>query len=92
MSPSQPQLLCIGTWAKNASQHPGQVVLNAQPKQRSTAVMGKVRSEEQFKIQLTEQKLHATLKKVARIQDHQQVEDAKADIPKVAPSLHRQET
>ncbi|KAF8257337.1 hypothetical protein EI94DRAFT_1480717, partial [Lactarius quietus] len=54
------------TWAKNASQHPGQVVLNAQPKRRSAAVMGKVRSEEQFKIRLTEQKLHATLKKVAR--------------------------
>ncbi|KAF8269531.1 hypothetical protein EI94DRAFT_1527219, partial [Lactarius quietus] len=74
------------TWAKNASQHPGQVVLDAQPKWRSAAVMGKVRSEEQFKIQLTEQKLHAALKKVTRIQDHQQVEDVKANIPKVMPS------
>ncbi|KAF8256464.1 hypothetical protein EI94DRAFT_1646357 [Lactarius quietus] len=50
MSPSQPQPLHIGTWAKNASQHPGQVVLDAQLKWRSTAVMGKVWSEEQFKI------------------------------------------
>ncbi|KAF8267189.1 hypothetical protein EI94DRAFT_1582376 [Lactarius quietus] len=50
MSPSQPQPPRIGTRAKNASQHPGQVVLDAQPKRRSAAVMGKVRSEEQFKI------------------------------------------
>ncbi|KAF8269033.1 hypothetical protein EI94DRAFT_1525692, partial [Lactarius quietus] len=78
------------TWAKNASLHPGQVILDAQLKTRSTAVMGKVRSEEQFKIQLTEQNLRATLKKVARIQDHQQVEDVEANIPKVAPSLRHQ--
>ena len=78
------------TRAKNATQHPGQVVINAQSKRRGVEEMEKVRAQERFDIQVAERRLHAALKSVARIQDKHQTEDVRAQQPVIAPSLrHR---
>ncbi|KAI9436931.1 hypothetical protein H4582DRAFT_1767856, partial [Lactarius indigo] len=77
------------TRAKNATQHPGQVVLNAQSKRRTNEEMTKVREQERLEIRVAEQEIRAALKKVARIQDQQELEDIETDRPTVAPSLRR---
>ena len=53
--------------------------------------MAKVRSDAHLDTRLTDQRLHAALKKVAGIQDRQVEEDIMTSVPKVAPSLRRQE-
>ena len=80
------------TRAKNATQHPGLVVLKAKQKRRCAAKMTKVRLQERLNRRLTERRLHVALKNVARVQDQQRDKDIKADIPKVAPSLRRHNT
>ena len=87
MAPSRPT-----TQAKNTTQHPGLVVLEAQQKQRCAAEMTKVRFQERLNRRLTERHLHVALKNVARVQDQQRDEDIEADIPKVAPSLRHHKT
>ncbi|KAI9436204.1 hypothetical protein H4582DRAFT_1800226, partial [Lactarius indigo] len=77
------------TRAKNATQHPGQVVLDAQSKRRTNEEMTKVREQEHLEIRVAEQEIRAALKKVARIQDQQELEDIETDRPTVAPSLRR---
>ncbi|KAH9018874.1 hypothetical protein EDB85DRAFT_1851417, partial [Lactarius pseudohatsudake] len=77
------------TRAKNATQHPGQVVLDAQQKRRSNEVMAKVREQACLERRVAEQEIRAALKNVARIQDQQELEDIQADRPGVAPSLRR---
>ncbi|KAI9428634.1 hypothetical protein H4582DRAFT_1783959, partial [Lactarius indigo] len=77
------------TRAKNATQHPGQVVLNAQMKRQTNEEMAKVREQERLERRVAEQEIRAALKKVARIQDQQELEDIEADQPMVAPSLRR---
>ncbi|KAI9431280.1 hypothetical protein H4582DRAFT_1801613, partial [Lactarius indigo] len=77
------------TQAKNATQHPGQVVLDAQSKCRTNEEMTKVREQERLEIRVAEQEIRAALKKVARIQDQQELEDIETDRPTVAPSLRR---
>ncbi|KAI9441588.1 hypothetical protein H4582DRAFT_1766200, partial [Lactarius indigo] len=74
------------TRAKNATQHPGQVVLDAQMKRRTNEEMAKVREQERLERRVAEQEIRAALKKVARIQDQQELEDIEADQPTVAPS------
>ena len=59
------------TRAKNATQHPGQVVLDAQPQRRNPTQMKKVRAEERLDRKLTEKAIRAALKSVASIQDQQ---------------------
>lgn len=90
MAPAQSQSLRPVTRAKNATQHPG--LVNAQQKRRSVAEMAKVRSEERLNKKLTEQRLYAALKKVAKVQDQNHDEDIEANIPILAPSLRRHET
>ena len=90
MAPSQPSRPT--TRAKNATQHPGLVVLKAKQKRRCAAEMTKVRLQERLNRRLTERRLHAALKNVARVQDQQRDKDIEADIPKVAPSLRRHNT
>ena len=80
------------TRAKNATQHPGQVVLDAQPQRRNAAVMKKVRAEERLDRELTEKAIRAALKSVASIQDQQHKDDIEARRPVVAPSLRRHKT
>ena len=80
------------TRAKNATQHPGQVVLDAQPKRRSAVEMQKVRTEERLDRKLTEKGIRAALKHVASIQDQQREEDIEAQRVVVAPSLRRHKT
>ncbi|KAH9008040.1 hypothetical protein EDB83DRAFT_2174835, partial [Lactarius deliciosus] len=77
------------TQAKNATQHPRQVVLNAQQKHRSNEVMAKVREQACLKRRVAEQEIRAALKNVTRIQDQQELEDIQADWPSIAPSLRQ---
>jgi regulatory protein YycI of two-component signal transduction system YycFG len=90
MAPAQSQSLRPVTRAKNATQRPG--LVDAQQKRRSVAEMAKVRSEERLNKKLTEQRLYAALKKVAKVQDQNHDEDIEANIPILAPSLRRHET
>jgi hypothetical protein len=80
------------TRAKNATQHPGQVVLDAQAKRRTAMEMKKVRAEERIDRELTEKGIRAALKYVASIQDQQHEDDVDAQRPVVAPSLRRRKT
>ena len=80
----------LTTHAKNATQRPGLVDLKPQQKQRGPVEMAKVRSAIHLNTRLTDQRLHATLNKVAEVQDQQQKEDIEANVPKVAPSLRHQ--
>ena len=89
---STPPSRCPVTRAKNATQHPGQVVLDAQSQRRSTAEMKKVRTEERLDRKLTEKGIRAALKYVASVQDQQHQDDNKARRQKVAPSLRRHKT
>ncbi|KAH9019353.1 hypothetical protein EDB85DRAFT_1809903, partial [Lactarius pseudohatsudake] len=77
------------TRAKNATQHPGKVVLDTQQKRRNAEAMTKVRAQERLDRRTTERGIRAALKYVASIQDQQLVEDAEADQPIRAPSLRR---
>lgn len=77
----------VVTRAKNATQRPGLVDLESQHIWRGPVEMAEVRSKERLDTRLTDQRLYATLKKVAEIQDQQQHNDFKASIQKVAPSL-----
>ena len=79
--------LHLVTWAKNATQHPSQVVLDAQPKHRSAVEMQKVRTEEWLDRKLTEKGICTALKYVASIQDQQCGEDIEAQRMVVTPSL-----
>ena len=82
----------LATRAKNATQRPGLVDVEPhQQKRRGPAEMAKVRSDAHLDTRLTDQRLHAALKKVAEIQDRQVEEDITTSVPKVAPSLRRQE-
>ena len=74
------------------TQHPGQVVLDAQPKRRSAVEMQKVRTEERLNRKLTEKGIRAALKYVASIQDQQHEEDIEAQRVVIAPSLRRHKT
>ncbi|KAH8977269.1 hypothetical protein EDB86DRAFT_2772348, partial [Lactarius hatsudake] len=74
------------TRAKNTTQHPGQVVLDAQQKCRSSEMMAKVREQACLKRRVAEQEIRAALKNVTKIQDQQELEDIQADRPTVAPS------
>ncbi|KAI9441893.1 hypothetical protein H4582DRAFT_2074070 [Lactarius indigo] len=87
-TPSQSQRYRPVTRAKNTTQHPGQVVLDAQMKRRTNEEMAKVREQERLERRVAEQEIRAALKKVARIQDQQELEDIEADQPTVAPSLY----
>ena len=80
------------TRAKNATQHPGQVVLDAQPQRRNPTQMKKVRAEERLDRKLTEKAIRAALKSVASIQDQQREDDIEAQRLVVAPSLRRHKT
>jgi hypothetical protein len=90
--PPQPQAHRPVTRAKNATQHPGQIVINAQQIRRGTEEMAKVRAQECLNRGLTEQRTRAALKSVARIQDQQQTQDIEGRLPVLAPSLRRHET
>ena len=92
MSHPQSQPSRPTTRAKNATQHPGQVVLETRQKRRSAADMAKVRSQERKNLRLTNQRLYAALKNVAGIQDQQHIEDSENNVAKVAPSLRRHDT
>ncbi|KAH8984333.1 hypothetical protein EDB92DRAFT_1950889 [Lactarius akahatsu] len=91
-TPSQSQGRRPVTQAKNATQHPRQVVLDAQQKHRSNEVMAKVREQACLERRVAEQEIRAALKNVARIQDQQELKDIQADQPGVAPSLRRHKT
>jgi len=80
------------TRAKNATQRPGQILVEAQQKRRSAEQMAKVRAQERLDRRITEQGIRAALKHVANIQDRQQSEDAEAGRRVLAPSLRRHET
>ncbi|KAH8987222.1 hypothetical protein EDB86DRAFT_2766410, partial [Lactarius hatsudake] len=75
------------TWAKNVTQHPGQVVLDAQQKHWSSEMMAKVREQACLERRVAEQEICAALKNVTKIQDQQELEDIQADWPTVVPSL-----
>ncbi|KAI9432153.1 hypothetical protein BJY52DRAFT_1086979, partial [Lactarius psammicola] len=77
------------TRAKNATQRPGQILVEAQQKRRSAEQMAKVRAQERLDRRITEQGIRAALKHVANIQDRQQSEDAEAGRRVLAPSLRR---
>jgi hypothetical protein len=93
MPPAPTPKHCEGTvtQAKNMTQRPGLVDHETLPKRRGPAEMAKVRSEAQLNVKLTDKRLYAALKNVAKIQDRQQVEDSQANILKVAPSLRHQD-
>jgi hypothetical protein len=80
------------TRAKNASQHPGQVVLDSQQKRRGHEEMSKVRAQERLDLRIAKQRLQTALKRVAKVQDRQQTEDVEDEQLVVAPSLRRHET
>ena len=93
MAPTPPVIARPGvaTQAKNATQRPGLVDRESTQNRRGPAEMAKVRSTARLNTRLTDQRLHAALKKVAEIQDQQHVKDIYASIPKMAPSLRRHE-
>jgi hypothetical protein len=80
------------TRAKNATQCPGQAVLDYQQKQRSHAEMSKVRAQEHLDKGIAEQYLCTALKMVAKVQVQQQAEVQEEEELVVAPSLCRHET
>lgn len=93
MAPTPPVIPRAGvaTRAKNATQRPGLIDRESKQTRRGPAEMAKVRSTARLNTRLTDQRLHATLKNVAEIQDQQHVKDINASVPKMAPSLRRHE-
>jgi hypothetical protein len=79
------------TRAKNATQHPGRIVIDAQQTRRGPEDMAKVRAQERLNRRLTEKRTRTALKSVARIQDRLHAQDM-AQHPVLAPSLRRHET
>jgi hypothetical protein len=80
------------TRAKNATQRPGQAVLDYQQKRRGQKEMSKVRAQERLDLGIAEQRLRTALKTVAEVQDEQQAEDVEEEVLVVAPSLRRHKT
>ena len=80
------------TRAKNATQRPGQVILDFQQKRRNPVEMSKVRAQERLELGIAEKNFRTALKNVAKVQDRQQAEDVEEERRVVAPSLRRHET
>ncbi|EGN94012.1 hypothetical protein SERLA73DRAFT_78387 [Serpula lacrymans var. lacrymans S7.3] len=68
------------TRAKNASQHPGKVLLELQRKRRTKAEIAAAKKKEELTLEQVEQGVRAGLAAVAAIEDKQVLEDGEASL------------
>ncbi|KAF8259049.1 hypothetical protein EI94DRAFT_1461291, partial [Lactarius quietus] len=75
------------TWATNATQHPGQVVLDARQKCRTASQLQKIRTEEHLDRDRTEKGMRTALEHVACLQDELHIQDLESQCAIAAPLL-----